>query len=174
MKETKKITLSAMMTALAVALMVLGAVIETLDLTIVAVASITVVFVQIEIGKPYNFCTWLAASLLSFIFFPHSFVWAEFLLLFGVYPILKGYIERLPRGAWFPVKLVLFNLQFAALYAVVRFVLGMQDIGYDRWYLNVLLYLLANITLFAYDKLITVVVRLYLLKYREKFKKFLK
>lgn len=174
MKETKKITLSAMMAALAVALMVLGAVIETLDMSIVAVASFTVVFVQIEIGKPYNFCTWLAASLLSFIFFPHSFVWAEFLLLFGVYPILKGYIERLPRPLWLPIKLLLFNVQFGALYAVVRFVIGMEQIGYDSFYLNLLLYLLANVTLFAYDWLITVVVRLYFFKYREKFKKFLK
>lgn len=174
MRETKKITLSAMMTALAVALMVLGAVIETLDLTIVAVASFTVVFVQVEIGAPYNFCTWLAASLLAFIFFPHSFVWAEFLLVFGAYPVLKGYIERLPRAAWLPVKLLLFNVQFAALYAVVRFVLGMEDLFYDKWIFNVLLYLLANVTLFAYDKLITVVVRIYFLKYREKFKKFLK
>lgn len=174
MRETKKITLSAMMTALAVALMVLGAVIDTLDLTIVALASFTVVFVEIEIGRPYNFCTWLAASVLSFVFFPQSFVWAEFFLLFGIYPILKGYIERAPRPLWLPIKLVTGNLLFCALYAVIRFFLGITVFGYEHWYLNVLLYLLANIIFFAYDKLISAVVRIYLIKYRPKLKKFFK
>ena len=174
MKETKKITLSAMMAALAVALMVLGAVVETLDLTIVAVASFTVVFVEIEIGRPYNFFTWLSASLLSFVFFSHSFVWAEFLLLFGIYPILKGYIEKAPRLWWLPIKLAVCNLLFAALFFVVQFLLGITVFGYEMWYLNVLLYLLANITFFAYDKLISVIVRIYLIKYRPKLKKFLK
>lgn len=173
MRETKKITLSALMSALSVALMTLGAVFETLDLTIAALASLCIAFVYIEIGFPYTWISWIVSSLLGFLMFPQSTVVVEFFLLFGVYPILKGYVERLPRRFWWCIKLPLFNVQFWLILAVVRFVLGLPVLEDGLW-LNVALYLLANLTAVAYDGFLTVVVRLYLRKYRDKIRKLLK
>ena len=51
MRTTKKITLCAMACALGTVIMLLGAVIETLDLTVCAMASLLVVFVYLEIGS---------------------------------------------------------------------------------------------------------------------------
>ena len=47
MRQTKKITLSAMLTALGTVLMVLGAFIDVIDLSVCALASLLVVFVYI-------------------------------------------------------------------------------------------------------------------------------
>ena len=52
MRSTKKITLSAMMCALSVVILALGAVFEALDLTAAAIASICIAFVYIEVGAP--------------------------------------------------------------------------------------------------------------------------
>ena len=109
MKDTKKITLSAMLTALGVVIMLLGAVIEMLDLTVGAIASLIVVFVFVEIGKPYHWLVWLCTSLITALIYPGSALWIEYFLIFGIYPILKAYIERLPKWSWWPVKLVYIN-----------------------------------------------------------------
>ena len=52
MKETKKLTISAMTVALGVVFMVVGAVFEVLDLSTAVLASLLVVFIYIEIGSP--------------------------------------------------------------------------------------------------------------------------
>ena len=82
-----------MMVALSVAVMALGAVFEVMDLSVCALASLFVAFVFIEVGSPYTFLVWICTSIITFIFFPASMVSLEYLLIFGIYPTLKGYIE---------------------------------------------------------------------------------
>ena len=52
MREVKKLTLSAILCALAVAMMAPAALVETVDMAMAAVASLTAVFVFLEIGAP--------------------------------------------------------------------------------------------------------------------------
>ena len=115
MRHTKKLTVSAMAIALTVVFMALGAFVEALDLTVAALASVIMMFVFIEVGSPYTYLVWLGSALLCFVLFPQSFVWINYLLIFGIYPILKSYIERLKRPFWIPVKLVYFNVAAVAL-----------------------------------------------------------
>lgn len=187
MRQVKKITLSAVMCALGVALMTLGAVFSSLDLTMAAVASLTVVFVYLEIGAPYTWFCWLITSGLSALMFPGSILWAEYLLIFGLYPILKGIIEKTPRPFWWLLKLAFFHVAGALFLVVLRFVYGMPifgtgtdsfvDISFladNRTLAIVILYVVALLALIVYDFFLTVVVRIYVLKYRRKFGKFLK
>ena len=81
-----------MIIALGTVLMVLGAMVDVLDLSVCALASLFVAFVYIEIGSPYPFFVWLGTSLATFLFFPGSIIWLEYLLVFGLYPILKAYV----------------------------------------------------------------------------------
>ena len=189
MREVKKLTLSAILCALAVAIMALGAVIETVDMTMAALASLTAVLVYVEIGQPYTYLCWLVTTLLVGLLFPQSLMWAEYLLIFGVYPFLKGYIERLPRMAWPFIKFVYFNAALLGLLLALRLVLGVPlfdgagaldtliDIPALRGnvpVLTLILWGLGNITLFAYDLFLTVVLRLYVAKYRARFRRFFK
>ena len=90
MKHTKKLTLSAMIVALGTVFMVLGAIVEVFDLTAVALASALVAFVYIELGSPYTWLVWLCTTFTTFIVFQSSQMWFMYLVLFGIYPILKG------------------------------------------------------------------------------------
>ena len=174
MRKTKKVTLSSMMVALSVVVMVLGAVIDVLDLSACAMASLVMVFSYIELGSPYTFLIWICTTVLSAIIFPASMVWMEYLIVFGIYPLLKAYIERLPRIFWWPVKLVYINAVIWLLIYFVDLVFGTPFLEGDTVWLRVATYVLINVAFVAYDLFIVVMVRFYYDKIRHRFLRFLK
>lgn len=174
MRKTKKITLSAMIVALSTVFMVLGAVIEVLDLSVCALASLLVCFVYIEIGSPYTWLVWLCTSLTTFVCFPGSIVWMEYFLIFGIYPILKAYIEKLPRKIWIIAKLLFINAIIWVLIFAVELILGIPFFAVDKVWLKAAIYVLMNVAFIAYDLFITVLVRVYFEKFRPRFKNLLK
>ncbi len=174
MRTTKKITVSSMVVALGAIFLILGSYISTVDLIFEVVASMLAVFVYIEIGSPYTWLVWLATTL-TVAFLPNGIsVAGMYLLVFGIYPILKAYIERTPRVLWWPIKLVYINVIVVILAVAVRIVTGASMFTSELVIVNAALWLLINVAFVAYDMFITVAVRLYMLKYRKIFAKFLK
>ena len=174
MKTTKKVTISAMLVALGTALMLAGSVVEVLDLTVCALASLIVVFVYLELGSPYTWLVWICTSLCTALIYSGSIVWVEYFLVFGIYPLLKAYIERLPRWSWWPIKLVFINAEIWGIFAVAELLLGIPFFGEESLIMKMTLYVLMNVAFIAYDLFITVMVRLYYDKFRRRFKQFLK
>jgi hypothetical protein len=174
MSQRKKITLSAMMVALGTVIMILGAVIEVLDLTVCALAALTVVFIYLEIGSYYPWLVWICTSLATLLLYPGSLVWAEYFLVFGIYPLIKAYIERLPKWTWILIKLVYINVVIWVLFGICEFILGVSFFGEDTLIMKILTYALMNVAFIAFDLFITVMVRFYQEKIRPRFKKFLK
>lgn len=181
MKQTKKLTLSAMVVALGTVFMVIGAVIEVFDLTAVALASVLVAFVYIEIGSPYTWLVWLCTTLATFLFYQHSPMWLIYLVLFGIYPILKGYIEKLPKVFWWPIKIVFGNVACVLMVLGIKLITGMPFIAADESFfgitgatLYVIVWILLNVAFIAYDFFIGVMVRYYLEKLRPRFRNLLK
>ena len=174
MSQTKKITLSAMMVALGTAFMIIGAVIEVLDLTVCALASMLVVFIFLEIGSYYPWLVWVCTSLATGLLYPASLIWVEYALIFGVYPLIKAYIEKLPRWSWIIVKLVYANAVIWALFFICEKLLGVPFFTDEARWMRILTYILTNVAFLAYDLFITVMVRFYYEKLRPRFKKLLK
>ena len=174
MKTTKKITVSSMVVALSAIFLILGSYISAADLILEVVASLLAVFVYIEIGSPYTWLVWLATTL-TVAFLPNGIsVAGMYLLVFGIYPILKAYIERTPRALWLLIKLVYINVIIVILALAVRLITGASMFASELLIVNVALWVLINVAFVAYDMFITVAVRLYMLKYRKIFSKFLK
>ena len=113
MRTTKKITVSAMIVALGTVLMSIGALVELVDLSVAAAVSLFVVFAMIEIGMPYPWLIWVCTSLITFLLFPAKTIWLMY-LSFGAFPILKAYIERLPRGFWLFLKRMILRVNIMA------------------------------------------------------------
>ena len=174
MRNTKKLTVSAILVALGAVMMALGAMIEVVDLTVSALASLIVVFIYIEIGSPYTWLTWLATSLVSFVIFPGKPIWLTYLLVFGIYPILKAYIERAPRALWLPLKLVYINAVIWALFFLMDLIFKSPLFEADSFWFKAVLYVIMNVAFIAYDLFITVSVKIYFGKLRQKFLRFLK
>ena len=174
MSQTKKITLSALMVALGTVFMVIGAVFEVLDLTVCALSSLLVVFIFIEVGSYYPWLVWICTSLATALIYPGSIIWAEYALVFGIYPLIKSYIEKLPKWSWFIVKLAYINAVIWSLFAICELLLGLPFFGEENEIMVIVVYVLMNVAFIAYDLFINVMANFYFIKLRPRFKKFLK
>ena len=173
MRPTKKITISAMATALGTALMSIGAVWELVDMALAAFASFLIVIILIEVGSPFPWLVWLTTSLATFLFFSGSTVWLMY-FVFGVFPVLKYYIEKLKRPFWFPLKLLYVNACIVGLLFALDFIFGTPIFATDILIVKIALYGVLNVAFFAYDRLLTLLIRLYITKYRQKFRHLFK
>lgn len=177
MRSSKKLTVSAISVALGVVFMALGAVFSSLDLTVVCLASLLVTFVYIEVGAPYTYLVWICTTLLAALFYPASLMWSAYLLVFGIWPILKGAVEKLRHALWLLVKLAYGTLSLSLLFVIEAFVLGipMESLfGLPMEVSAVILVLVSVIAFMFYDVFLTVGVRTYYQKIRPKIKNLLK
>ena len=174
MRQTKKLTLSALMCALTVVILLVASFLGDLDLTVLMLSSFCMVFVYLEIGTPYTYLTWCTSTLLTLLLLPGRYFWILYFFLFGVYPILKGALERLPRALWLVGKLAYFNAVLWLLIVLLEWILGFTLLDGETPFWNAVIYAVANVAFVAYDAFITVVVRLYLARYRERFRRLLR
>ena len=172
MRSTKKIAISAMLVALGAVLMSVGALFEVMDLATAAFVSLFIVFAMIEIGMPYPWLMWISTSLITFLIFPAKTVWLMY-LSFGAFPILKAYIERLPRAFWLILKLLYLNAVLFALYFLVELIFSVPLVT-GTWWMIAIAFLLMNAAFIAYDRMLTLAVRYYFAKLKDRIKGLLK
>jgi hypothetical protein len=163
-----------MLVALGTVLMVVGSYVGVLDLTVCALVSLLVAFVCVEIGTPYNWLVWLTTSLITVVIPPSRMIGLLYFLVFGIYPILKGYIERAPRVLWYVFKLVFINVILVLLTLGSEFLLGVPLVAIENKIIVALIYLVMNVAFIVYDMFITVMLRVYLFKFRNRIKNLLK
>ena len=183
MKQTKKMTLSAACIALGILFMALGAFIEVLDLTVAALSSCLMAFVFIEIGDKYAIGVWLGTSILGAVFFTHSLVWVTYFLVFGIYPILKAYIEKLKKPLWIPLKLVFFIATALLIILTSELLLGIPffsdtlNVPFFENNMELFKAIVVSaliVALFVYDAFMTVMIRTYFSSFRDRIKSVLK
>ena len=93
-KSTKKLTVSAILCAICVVIMIIGSVFEVMDLSVAAICSFAVLFSVIELGGFYPVAIWIVVSVLGSVVLPVKLPAVYFSLFFGWYPILKAFSER--------------------------------------------------------------------------------
>lgn len=167
-KRTKDLTLCAMLCALGVVLMLLGSLVEVLDLTAAALASMLCIYAVIELGGHYPWMLWLATSLLSLLLLPLKTPAIFYSLFLGYYPILKAKLESRGKLLCLVLKLLVFH---AALLLIVlvfwAFFPAMLETPYGPWIYPVL-YLLALGAFLLYDLALTRMITAYLVRFRAK------
>lgn len=178
MRPQKKLSLAAVMAALGVVLMYMGALLQILDLTTVAVASLLVVLARIELGAPYDWLVYGVTGALTLILMVgiNPFIPFFYILYGGMYPIIKAYIERLPRALIVTVKSIYFFLiclvMVGGAYLFTRFVMGLPFFeGGMTAYTGILLlaiYVIAVVVSFVFDVLLTQLIVIYMRRIRPK------
>ncbi len=164
MKNSKKIALAAILSALGVIILMLGSVFTMLDLTMVAMASLLVMLAVIEIGGFYPYLVWLVTGTLSLLLLPSKFPALLYALFGGIYPIFKAMFERLHYIVAWVLKLSFFNSMLTLLIFLSEYVFNLPDtdLGFG-W----LVYLLCNGVFVLYDIASTQLITLYLIKLRK-------
>ena len=96
MKKTKKIALSAILAALGVIILYLGALVDVLDLSVAILASFLILFCTAELGYSTALSVWLVTSLLSLLLLPNKAPALRFPETFSSwnrsFPYRSGYI----------------------------------------------------------------------------------
>ena len=154
-RSTKAIALSAMLAALALALMFLSGVLPFASIACPVLASLVLIPVYAECGGKWGMLWYGCVAILSLFTAPLKES-AILFLFFGYYPMLRKYLNRLPlRLVW---KLLYCNVVAVLAYGLMIYVLQLQEVVSDfadvgKWMLVAML-LLANVSFVVYDKLI--------------------
>lgn len=164
MKNTKKITLAAILSTLGVIVLLLGSIFTMLDLTMVAIASLLVVMAVIELGGCYPYLIWLVTGILSMLLLPSKFSAILYIVFGGIYPILKAMFERLHFVVAWILKLSYFNTMLTLLIFLCNYVFKLSDtdLGY-----NFIVYILCNGVFVLYDIAASEMIVLYMIKLRK-------
>lgn len=178
MKKTKKLVLCAICSALGVVILMLGSLIEVLDLTVAMLVSLLILFCVAEFGYSYALAVYFVISALSFLLLPSKGVALLFAGFFGYVPMTKFVFERfLGRWlSWIP-KLLLFNGAAVLVALFGQTLIGFtfeNQLGISKEWMIAAYFVIANGAFILCDILYGRLTLLYLNRYRNKIRKYLK
>ena len=165
--KTKEITGGGLFAAAAVVVMLFSVPFPSLTLTCAALAGFLVLFVMLKWGmRPAVLC-YITAGVLALVLVPQKETALEFLLFFGIYPMLKLRMERHPSPvACWACKLLFCNVMLAVGYGLCLLLgIPMAEMGGQ---LPVML-LALNAVFVLYDCCFTRVMRTVMRRYRKLF-----
>lgn len=165
MKNTKRLALAALMSALGVSVMYAGCLLEILDLSTAAVASMCVLLVLVETGERYAWLTYAVTGVLSLILLPIKTAGLIFVGFLGFYPMAKKFLEKKFRG-WrcLVLKILLLNVCTAVMLLLVRYVIA------EALWFEILTLVMANAVFVVYDYALSQLLRAYIFVWRKKLK----
>ena len=183
-EKTKKMTVGAVLSALGVVILFIGSMLETLDLSMAALASFLCVLAVIELGGAYPFMIYAVTGILSVILMPYKMSGWFYVLFFGYYPIIKEKLERLKKPIAWLIKLAVLNGAIWICITIAYFLfLGPQQSKtiIDMFYsffgdaslgsvFAIGMYLLVNVAFVVYDIALTRLISVYLFRLRKKFR----
>lgn len=165
--NTKKIALSAMLAALSFVLMYLGTLTGVFDLCAVTLGALGCAFAVIEIGGVWPWLIAAVTGVLSLLLLPEKFAALEYIVLGGIYPILKSYFERLPKiWAWVS-KIVYFNVMLTAALLAAKYLMGVDE---DWATFSAVVFVFANVFFVIFDIALTMFISVYVVRLRKRFK----
>ncbi|MBO5270296.1 MAG: hypothetical protein J6B77_05895 [Clostridia bacterium] len=167
--RVRRITTCAILAALGVVLLYLGALVEVLDLSVGVLASLVCVFATVEMGGAWPWMVYAVVSILSLVLLPQKNPAVIFLLFGGYYPILKAYYERLRALPAWVLKLLHFNVALTAAFFLLKELFLAPDVAWMNgaiW--AVIVYVAGNATFLLYDFALTRLISAYLRVFREK------
>ncbi len=165
--KTKALAFCAVLSALGVIILYLGSIIEVLDLSMAAISSLLCAITVIEIGGAYPYLVYVVTSVLSLLLLPQKFGAIIYALIAGYYPILKIKLDSINMNRIFKIiiKLAVLNAAMGiSAFLSAWFLTGGTAIS-KTYYLS--LFAVGNLTFIVFDYALTMLFRLYFLKYRK-------
>lgn len=164
-KQIAKTSLSSVFTALTVVFILLGSILEVLDLTVAALCSLISYISILEIKGKYPLLIYFASSVLCIILCPLSSAMLYYIFFFGYYPILKVKLKKTGRISAKIICILIFNIVFILLTLLFKTVFAMQN---EPMFMYVILLITYNIFFICFDRCIDVLLFIYTRKIRPK------
>ena len=173
---TKKIALSAILSAISVIFLAIGSLIEVLDLSAAVLAGFIIVIAVIEIRGYYPVLMYFVVSILSILILPNKYPAVFFIFFCGFYPIFKAKIERFHYIAAWAVKFSMFNIFLVCMVFIVNFLVAkgfISPLENNDFSKNIfenfkfIVFILANFMFLLYDIAMTKIINLYIISIRK-------
>lgn len=160
--RTRAVSLGGLLAALAILFLIAGALSPTADLSLLALSSLPIAIAVIELGYKRALLVYLAVSVISLAYPGIAFSYL-FILFFGFFPVLKGYLEsRLKRPAAAVIKQIAANISLMlAAWLFARELISAQAQGWGGWYIPAMIVVL-QIVILAYDYALSLLISFYL------------
>lgn len=157
MKKTRYTTVSGMVSALSVVIMLLTNIMPSMMYVIPIVTGAIVFAVSEIIEKKWALGVFFVTSLISFILLTDKEAALNYTLFFGYYPLLKPVYEKLPKVISWVVKLLGFNIAITIIGLIVTFIFKLPFLDEDLGKFTIPLFaLLFNVVFVMYDIMFTV------------------
>lgn len=176
----------AVLCALAVVMLGLGTIIEVIDITAAAAASLVLLPILLCYGVKYAWLSYAVTGVLGVLLMPQSLGAWMFAGLTGFYPIIKQRLDRLPRILGWTVKLLLLTAVLLLYLAVFYFImLGGKGSILDAFLkgfgeegsppvMAAAVIILSMFTYILFDLLIDRLLILYYIKWQKRVEKWMK
>ncbi|MBR6527593.1 MAG: hypothetical protein IKT45_06575, partial [Lachnospiraceae bacterium] len=113
----------SMMAALSVVLLLIGGILELGMYACPMIAGLCILMVGDCYGRRCQVMTWIAVSVLSVMLVPNVEENLMYFGIFGLYPVLYPYFQKLPKGLRLIAKFAYFNIVVIVLEWLVVMVL---------------------------------------------------
>lgn len=172
--KSAKIALCGVLAGLSVVIMLSTYLLPSLTYALPMIAGGILIIPCIEFGSRTGFTMYLAVALLSVFIAAEKEAAMFYALLFGIYPIIKKYFERIPaRLPEYAVKLVYFNAAAVGAVYISAKLLGLDlaDELLPGKFGAVLLLLLGNVVFLIYDLALTRCIYIYVNRVQDRLRK---
>ena len=157
MKKTRYTTISGMVSALSVVIMLLTNIMPSMMYVIPIITGAIVFAINEIIGKKWALGVFFVTSLISFILLADKEAALNYTLFFGYYPLLKPLYEKLPKVLSWGVKVFNFNVALVTIGLIVTFIFKLPFLDEDFGKLTIPLFaVLFNVVFVMYDIMFTV------------------
>ena len=184
-RATRWMVTSALLCALSVVSLAMGALIELFDLTAAAVAALVLLPILLCYGTRYALLAYAVTAVLGVILMPQSLGAWMFAGLTGYYPLVKKQLDKLPRILSWVAKLTLVAAVLFAYLALFYFIaMGGEGSFFDALILGLgegegsaaMAWLAVGLMVFTYvlfDILIDRLLILYYLRWKKRVEKWM-
>lgn len=175
MKNSKVIAYSGVATALSVVMLFLGSIFWVLGYTMPLVASLVMIILLDSISQKSALLTFVSTSIISFILLNDKECVLLYILFFGYYPLIRDKINDIkPKILSYLLKFITFNAAMVLTQVLCVYVFGIPfDDMLGKWGI-VLFVLCLNLVFAVFDKLYTLLLKLYRIKLKKKVEKYIK
>lgn len=175
MKNSKVIAYSGVATALSVVMLFLGSIFWVLGYTMPLVASLVMIILLDSISQKSALLTFISTSIISFILLNDKECVLLYILFFGYYPLIRDKINDIkPKFLSYLLKFITFNAAMVLTQVLCVYVFGIPfDDMLGKWGIVVFV-LCLNLVFAVFDKLYTLLLKLYRIKLKKKVEKYIK
>lgn len=176
-EKSVKASFGGITAALSVIIMAVCSMLPSMTYAAPVICGVFITFAVIEFNPKFAFALYFAVSVLAITVVPNKESALFYALFFGIYPILKGFIESRTKGlfSWI-IKYLIFNIAIIIAYLICSRLLNIEydEIGNFGKLSLLFLWGSGNVTFLIYDIAFTRIVTLYVYRWQKYVKRLLK